>query len=138
MSGRTGQCLCGAVRFTADVVSAEFGVCHCRMCQRWAGGPFISAEAKNVVFESEEFVRRHQSSQWAERGFCSRCGSAIFYRFVESDQYEICVGTFDDMHDLVMSGEIFIDRKPDGYAFAGDHPRLTEAQTMAKFKEFST
>lgn len=136
MSGRTGQCLCGAVRFVADDVSPEFGVCHCRMCQRWVGGPFFSTSAKNVIFESEEFLARHQSSEWAERGFCASCGSALFYRLPHKDHFEICVGALDDTHDLVLTEEIFIDRKPDGYALAGDHPRLTEAETMAKFKEF--
>jgi hypothetical protein len=30
-------------------------------------------------------------------------------------------------------GEIFVDNKPAGYAFAGDHPRLTEAEFLAQF-----
>jgi hypothetical protein len=34
-----------------------------------------------------------------------------------------------------ITGEIFIDRKPPGYDFAGDHPRLTEAETMVMIEE---
>lgn len=32
-----------------------------------------------------------------------------------------------------LATEIYIDHKPAGYAFAGDHPQLTEAETLAKF-----
>ncbi len=39
MGARTGQCLCGAVKFTAEDVETEFGVCHCIMCQKLHGAP---------------------------------------------------------------------------------------------------
>ena len=43
-------------------------------------------------------------------------------------------GTFDDPTPFKLAWEIFIDRKPDGYCFAGEHPRMTEAETLARFK----
>ena len=45
------------------------------------------------------------------------------------------VGVFDDQSVFRITGESFTDRKPPGYDFAGDHPRLTEAETMAMFEE---
>jgi hypothetical protein len=33
---------------------------------------------------------------------------------------------------FAMSLEIFVDCKPAGYAFAGDHERWTEAETFAR------
>jgi hypothetical protein len=47
----------------------------------------------------------------------------------------MCVGTFDEPGQFTLTSEIFVDRKPGGYAFAGDHERLTEAETIAKFKD---
>ena len=73
------------------------------------------------------------SSEWADRGFCNKCGTILFYRLKEKDEYEMNTGTFDDSSSFKMIGEIFIDQKPDGYDFAGDHPRLTEAEALAKF-----
>ena len=137
MTARTGQCLCGAVTFSTDDASPEHTLCHCKMCQRWSGGPFLTVTAANLVFEGKENLSRFQSSAWAERGFCNKCGSSLFYRLSKSDRYAMCVGVFDETDDFVMDEELFIDRKPAGYAFAGDHPRLTEAETMAKYKEFS-
>ena len=46
--------------------------------------------------------------------------------------YVMSVGAFDDASEFRLTREIFIDRKPDGYAFAGDHPRWTEAETFAR------
>ena len=133
----TGQCLCGAVRFTAGSVDRQSpGACHCKMCQRWSGGIFISATANDVSFDGESDLATYRSSKWAERGFCKKCGSHLFYRFIDADEYEFCIGAFDNLDDFVLTKEIFIDRKPDTYALAGDHSRVTEAETLAEYKEF--
>ena len=136
MQTRTGRCLCGAVNFTAEEVATDFGVCHCVMCQRWAGGPFFSTSTGKVTFTGEEHITRYQSSAWAERGFCNICGSNLYYRLPKQGNHEMCVGTFDDKDGLVMSSEIFVDLKAAGFAFAGDHPRLTEKETLEKYAEF--
>jgi hypothetical protein len=60
----------------------------------------------------------------------------LFYRILESDEYDMCIGTFDDLSDFILTSEIFIDRKPDAYALAGEHPRLTEAETLEKYPVF--
>jgi hypothetical protein len=137
MSIRSGQCMCGAVRFEAEEVKVGFSVCHCVMCQRWSGGPFLTTSAGKVRFDGEEHVTVYQSSKWAERGFCNICGSNLFYRISKLDSYEMCIGVFDDKDGLLMTSEIFIDRKPGGYAFTGDHPRLTEKETLEKYSEFA-
>jgi hypothetical protein len=49
----------------------------------------------------------------------------------------MCVGAFDNVDDFVLTSEIFIDRKPGGYSIAGDHPRLTEADTIARYSEYT-
>ena len=71
-----GRCLCSAVTFVAEGVAAELHVCHCSMCRRWAGGPTFSTDVGSVTFSGEENIQRYDSSTWAERGFCKRCGSS--------------------------------------------------------------
>ena len=47
---------------------------------------------------------------------------------------ELPLGLFDDANGLTMSNEIYIDMKPDSYAFAGeDRQVLTRAQCVEKF-----
>ena len=130
----TGKCLCGAVRFEADDVEAHIQSCHCGMCRSWSGGPLLAAGVGSVRFEGEEKITRYQSSAWAERGFCSACGSNLFYRLKEADQYVMCTGAFDDESAFELAGEIYIDEKPPGYGFAGDHPRQTGEEFLASLK----
>lgn len=91
------------------------------------------ARAQGVGFEGEENVTVYDSSKWAERGFCKICGSNLFYRLKSSGLCFISVGIFDEPADFTLIGEIYIDSKPDGYDFAGDHPRQTEAEVVAEF-----
>jgi hypothetical protein len=128
----SGKCLCGGVRFEAENVEAEYHACHCGMCRRWSGGsPFFAAHAERVVFEGEA-LGRFDSSEWAQRGFCRSCGTTLFYFLKPSKSYMLSVGAFDDQSPFRLVREIFIDHKPAGYDLAGDHPRWTEAETLAR------
>lgn len=128
----TGQCLCGAVTFTAEDVDLDANGCHCGQCRRWAGGTVIGVIACGVGFSGTEYMRRYESSEWAERAFCGKCGSSLFYRQKkDSDRYFMPVGVFDDQSAFRLASEVFIDAKPPGYAFVGDHPRKAAAEFMA-------
>ncbi len=133
MATSSGKCLCGAVRFSAEDVQTRHSACHCGMCRRWTGGgPLFAARTKQVTFQGEEHIGRYASSAWAERGFCKECGTSLFYFLKPVSAYMMSVGVFDDPSAFQLASEIFIDEKPDGYAFAGDHPRLTASETIAK------
>jgi hypothetical protein len=136
MTERTGGCLCGAVRFTARDVNPRFSVCHCKMCQRVSGGPLfaVSAPAAGFALEGAEHVRRIASSDIAERTWCGKCGSTLWYRVTaegDAADYELALGLFDDTAGFEIKHEIFIDTKPAAYALSGDHTRLTEAEYRA-------
>ena len=131
MTSMTGGCLCGRVRFSATDVETHHHACHCGMCRRWNGGPAFSAAVGGIRFESADEIAVYASSDWAERGFCGHCGSNLFYRMIDKNAYYVSVGAFDDPAPFVLSGEIFVDHQPAGYRFAGDQPRLTEAETLA-------
>jgi len=127
----SGKCLCGAVRFTAENVETGAHCCHCSMCRTWSGGPAMSVGVGSVQFEGEANITRYASSAWAERGFCSRCGSHLFYRVKEPEQYVMWLGAFEDQTPFGLAGEIYIDDKPASYDLAGDHPRVTGAEFLA-------
>lgn len=131
----TGKCLCGKVRYRAENLKTGFSVCHCEMCRRWSGAPAFATTADALAIEGEENITRFSSSDWAERGFCKHCGSHLFYRLKDNDQYHLWVGTLDDQSGLQLAGEIFIDEKPAGYDFVGDHPRQTGAEVFAAFQQ---
>jgi len=133
MNEHTGRCLCGAVRYRAAGVETQHHACHCESCRRWGSAPFFAVFAATVSFEGQEDIRRYPSSDWAERGFCKRCGSNLFYYLKPADAYHLAAGTFDDQSELRLATEYFIDYKPEGYALAGDLERLTEAEVIARY-----
>lgn len=134
-----GRCMCGAVAFEAEVETSESHACHCAMCRRWTGSAMIAVTVPDggVRFEGAEHVRTIRSSDWAERAWCDRCGSGLYYRITlegpMKGTYEFCLGLFDDASDLPLTGEIYIDRKPSSFAYAGEHATMTEAEVEAMF-----
>ncbi len=136
---RTGGCLCGAVRYEVSSDVKTTGACHCTMCQRFSGGVYLAFQVGKdaITFTKDDGLATYKSSDWAERGFCSRCGSSLFYRVTApgmmEGQLHMGLGTLDDASGIELDGEIYADRKPEGYAFAGDHNRMTEAETAAFF-----
>ena len=93
----------------------------------------MAAVAGSVVFKGDDNIGIYQSSEWAERGFCKRCGSNLFYHLKPTGQHFLPVGAFDDPTPFKLIGEIYIDSKPPGYDFAGDLPKQTEKEVLAQF-----
>lgn len=130
----TGHCLCGAVSIRAEAISNHVGACHCSMCRRWGGGPLLATPCGDAVtFGGEQNITVYGSSDWAERGFCSRCGSHLFYRLKESGEYYMPVGLFDAMDHFSFDHQVFIDEKPDFYRFANSTEEMTGAEVFARY-----
>ena len=105
------------------------------MCRRWGGGPLLAVDCgTDVSIEGEEHVGTFSSSEWAERGFCKSCGTHLFYRLRESGQYIMPVGLFDEAGAPVnFDHQIFIDEKPEYYAFANETRNMTGAEVFAMY-----
>ena len=117
-----GKCHCGAVRFT---VESGVGVinCHCRDCQQMHGNynAMLAGPATNVTFESDETLTWYDSSESAQRGFCSHCGSRLFKR--AGDRMMVSMGSLEEATGLRTMKNIWLDSKGDWY----DAPDVEEA-----------
>jgi hypothetical protein len=93
----TGGCQCGAVRYAVFATPTHPSVCHCRMCQKAGGGPFMAFAG--VRDEQFEFTRGaatiFRSSDIAERGFCGACGTPLTYRLRGSRRTSFTIGSLD-------------------------------------------
>lgn len=134
---RTGRCLCGDVKMTVELEDdVQLGACHCGMCRRWGGGgPLLAVPCEQgVTFEGEENVGVYASSEWAERGFCKRCGTNLFYRMRASGALNLSLGVFDDLTETTVGSELFTDLKPSAYPFCSESSaKLDTAAVLAKF-----
>ncbi len=134
-----GHCLCGAVTVAFRAKDDALGACHCDTCRRWTGSAYLEIDAVPGSLSYDGPVKTYASSDWAERAFCEVCGTTIWYHLTlpsHDDHYSLAAGLVDNAGGLTMTKEIYIDRKPEGWAFAGDHPRETKADVEAKFATF--
>lgn len=131
---RSGRCLCGEIEIQALEAPHAVGACHCNMCRRWGGGPFMElACGTSVRFSSEENISIFSSSDWAERGFCKRCGTHLFYRLKQTGQHMVPVGLFDDDDGLRFETQVFVDERPSYYDFANETSDMTGQEIFEKF-----
>lgn len=94
----SGGCQCGAVRYRTRQLFDNADICHCRMCQK-AVGNFLAALV-SAPDDALEWTRGapavFASSDLAERGFCARCGTPLFYRARGSARTGLTIGSLDD------------------------------------------
>ena len=129
------KCLCGAIELEVELSNTEIAACHCSMCRKWSGGPMLaidSGELKSI--SNESLVTRYQSSEWAERGFCSKCGTHLFYFLKPANQYHFPIGLLDSGSKYKFSHQIFIDEKPEYYSFSNETKNMTGAEVFAHFE----
>lgn len=99
MNEVSGGCMCGKVRYTAEIDGDDAYLCHCRMCQRSSGNISLAmknVKQRNVRWEGEPHY--FQSSPFARRGFCAACGTSLTFEYTDgsSENMDLIVGTFDD------------------------------------------
>ncbi|TWA74506.1 hypothetical protein FBZ82_101522 [Azospirillum brasilense] len=113
-----GGCLCGAVRY--EVAERPMGVvnCHCGQCRRFHGhfGAYITIpRAAVAVSDADGALSWYRSSAKAQRGFCARCGSSLFWNGDESDLFDVAAGSLDQPTGLATLRHIHVADKADYY-----------------------
>ncbi len=131
---QTSSCLCGSVKITAAKINPKFTVCHCTDCRTWGGAPFFAVQCgTNVTIEGGNNIKIYDSSAWASRGFCSSCGTHLFFKLKKTGEYNMPVGLFPDLKGLEMDMQYFSDLRPDYYCFSNNTKEMTEAEIQAYF-----
>ena len=114
----SGGCVCGAVRFEASAPLRGVIACHCTQCRRTSGHFWAATAARREgvkVFESVALAW-FQSSATARRGFCSKCGSSLFWQGPDASYTAIAAGALDDPTGLKLEAHIYLADKGDYYA----------------------
>ena len=114
-NGASGKCLCGAVSFFMDFPSKWVAHCHCTRCQRAHGAAFVTwvgAEESRVAIRDPEQCLNWYAVQEAQRGFCSRCGSSLFFR---SPKWP------GELHIARANFDAPLDREPQAHGYYDTH-----------------
>ena len=128
---KKGSCLCGAVK---SIVSGELSsgeICHCNQCRKWTGHIFASTspQLESLTIEGEKNIKWYKSSEKVNRGFCSHCGSPLFFDPIDKIKHQwigISLGAFDSPTNIKIALHIFTAEK-------GDYYEIPECESQNKY-----
>ena len=120
-----GSCLCGAVRFEVAGDLPPPDACHCVQCRKQSGHFFASTDVPRAAFtvDGADKVTWFASSERVRRGFCSVCGSTLFWDPIRRDFIGIAMGAFDTPTATRLRMHIFVAEKGDYYELADGLPQ---------------
>ena len=98
----TGGCQCGAVRYALAAHPTAMSICHCRMCQKAGGGPYMvfGRVPVTAVTWTRGAPSIFRSSTLATRGFCAGCGTPLTYQW-KPDAISVTSGSLDNPKAIV-------------------------------------
>jgi hypothetical protein len=125
----SGSCLCGAVRFTANLPSLFCAHCHCSMCRRNHGAGYVTwfavPRTRLVVESGTAELTRYESSIHGSRAFCRRCGSSLFCESTQyPDRIDIALGAMREPIDREPQLHSYFDSRASWVVIGDDLPRL--------------
>lgn len=120
-----GSCVCGSIRFKVNGNIGAPVACHCTQCRKQSGHYFASANVQKADLEvsGEDQLAWFQSSAKIRRGFCSKCGSWLFWDPPARDWTSIAMGAFDGSTSTHLERHIFVAEQGDYYDIADGLPQ---------------
>ncbi|MBF2715102.1 GFA family protein [Agrobacterium vitis] len=120
-----GSCLCGAVRFQVNGDLPPPDACHCSKCRKHSGHYFASTDVPKdkIEIDGSETISWYQSSEKVRRGFCSVCGTSLFFDPPARDWIAVAMGAFDGPTQTRLKMHIFVADKGDYYDIADGLPQ---------------
>lgn len=123
-----GSCNCGNVGFTVKGELRDILACHCTQCRKQSGFYFAATEAKcedlNII--GEHNITWYEASDTAKRGFCSNCGSALFWQAKDHNNISILAGALDTPTNLKIKAHIYCADKGDFYQITDGLPQYAK------------
>jgi hypothetical protein len=115
-----GSCLCGAVGFEVEgALERQPEACHCTQCRKQTGHFFaaVNVRRKALTIHGGDKVTWYRSSPKVQRGFCSACGSSLFWNpTIEGYEWiAVAMGAFDSPTGTRLAKHTFVADKGDYY-----------------------
>lgn len=132
-----GGCLCGAVRYQSSSKPIRGVICHCSMCRKHSGAPALSF----FHFPTDSFIwmqgqpTRYRSSKYAERGFCSKCGSILtMHEEVLTDRVQVTAGSLDHPDQFHPDDHVWVEDQIAWMKICDDLAKFNQSSPAAASK----
>ena len=125
----TGQCLCGAVRYSIrGPLRSTVIACHCRTCRRFTGGLWTGTAVRkeHLLVTEDASLKWFQSSARARRGFCASCGSSLFWEGDDEPLISVAAGSLNEPTGLRLAAHSWTSERADYWSFDPSIPQKEE------------
>jgi len=125
-----GRCLCGQVQFEIYGKLRDIVNCHCSKCRKFHGnyGAYTSVKVENLKMTAQKSLKWYESptdeTANVHRGFCSKCGSSLFWHPKDQPNIAIAAGSLDSPTNLKTIGHIWCSQRSDFYKIEDNLPQF--------------
>ena len=128
----SGGCFCGRIRYEAADAAFDETNCHCSICRRTTGAPFVAWFS--VARSRFQFVRgdptRFQSTAKATRTFCGRCGTQLTFEHDDfPDTVDVTTCSLDEPNVVPPKDHTHTSSKLQWIALADGLPEYPERRS---------
>ncbi len=110
----SGGCFCGAVRYQFHEGEHPVANCHCSMCRKTSGAPFVTW----LVIPAAQFEYTAgkpallQSSDAGTRYFCDQCGTPVVCLSSKHPEIvDVTLGSVDHPEQFAPTMDVFTDTR---------------------------
>ena len=123
-----GSCDCQGVVFELIAELRDVVFCHCSQCRKTSGHYWAATQVPKVNLNliKATSLSWYDSSDKARRGFCSVCGSSMFYERKGIDKISVSAGSLETPTSLDQMRHIYVASKGDYYDISDDLPQFEE------------
>ncbi len=123
-----GSCDCQGVVFELIGELRDVVFCHCSQCRKTSGHYWAATQVPKVNLNliKTTSLSWYDSSDKARRGFCSVCGSSMFYERKGIDKISVSAGSLEIPTSLDRMRHIYVASKGDYYDISDDLPQFEE------------
>ena len=130
-----GGCFCGRIRYEAAGTPFHETSCHCSICRRTTGAPFVAwfsvprAQFRLVCGEPVRF----RSTPKGTRSFCPQCGTQLTFEHEDfPGEMDVTTCSLDDPNALSPKDHTWTSSKLAWVTLADPLPRHQEARQKAE------
>jgi hypothetical protein len=126
-----GGCVCGRIRYEAMGTPFHETNCHCSICRRTTGAPFVTwlsvARPEFRIVSGEP--TRFRSTAKGTRSFCSQCGTQLTFEHEDfPDEIDITTCSLDAPDVLHPKDHTDVSRKLGWVKLADQLPKYQESR----------